>query len=259
MANFITTPFSPSPKDIKYDSDGYPVAFSSSSSGESERSSCQAGPSTMMNNDGDAVADSSTTTPTTPLFAKTRVPTRQERANKGLLTSSLTAAVSHLRVRNPSTPLPHLPPLPPYLVDQGEGATMKTTAKKAVDTPWICDNCGTTNQPFDFLCWFCRVHARCPKCASAEPSDALDMPSVDSRFSKSTLLNMPLTDSGDLTKRVVHAVAATSDSSSASGTIPTGPLSLLGKTPTKNNRRMPSRKGTATVKVSGVNALSTYY
>lgn len=198
MARFAL-PAAPSvDENIKYDSDGYPIAFDSSSS---EGSECieVAAPNTMK----------SASSPTTS-FAKVRVPTRQDRADKGLLTSTLTATISRFRTRN--------------VVSGGVASSRRSISPSSkgvvftsVDTPetpviekrnkpWVCDNCGTANQPFDFLCWFCKTHTRCAKCVVPDEVDHdFDLPPVESRFNKLTLLNMSLTEPSDFTSRVTNS------------------------------------------------------
>ncbi|KAM7220616.1 hypothetical protein V8F06_004020 [Rhypophila decipiens] len=204
----------PSPtNNIKYDSDGYAIAFSSSEEsstspsysaafgygklskpssgsgsdkyasafGYGQLSAPSSGAASASSNKTAATASEWATTPSssdsddddnktiiTPSFSKRQVLSTEKQANKGKLTSALSETIIntnfHSSHRVPSAPIKPL-------VDVAGAEPEKSETVKKREMAWICDNCGATNTPFDFLCWSCKAHHRCADCKTLVNDD----------------------------------------------------------------------------------------
>ncbi|KAM7205254.1 hypothetical protein V8F33_001085 [Rhypophila sp. PSN 637] len=98
----------------------------------------------------------------TPSFSKREVPSTEKQADKGKLTSALSETIIKTNFHS-SRRVPPAPIKPLVDIGGGAGPEKSATIKKR-EMAWICDNCGATNTPFDFLCWSCKTHHRCEDC-----------------------------------------------------------------------------------------------
>ncbi|KAK4218962.1 hypothetical protein QBC37DRAFT_478300 [Rhypophila decipiens] len=165
---------SPSPtNNIKYDSDGYAIAFSSS-----EESSFS--PSYSAAFGYGQVSKPSSSGPGSDKYASAFGYGQLSAPSGGSASSNKTATASEWATtpsRSDSDDDDNKTIIPPSFSKREVLSTEKQADKdfagaepekseiiKKREMAWICDNCGATNTPFDFLCWSCKAHHRCGDC-----------------------------------------------------------------------------------------------